>query len=134
MPLADVDLMIVNEESVEFSHQLHPGDLVSIYPVFESLDISPVVRVRKHALRQIRFMVGPGLERLGGLLRDRGFDVMDPDAAPLEQIIHKSESERRIFLTINAELLKYPVFSRIYHVREEAPERQLSEVLKRLDL
>ncbi len=53
VPCGHVDLVLVNGESAGFSHFLQSGDFVSIYPVFESLDVSSLVRVRKKPLRAI---------------------------------------------------------------------------------
>ena len=66
IPCGHVELVLVNGESTDFSRFLKSGDLVSVYPVFESLDISSLVRVRKKPLRTIRFVVGPRLMRLAG--------------------------------------------------------------------
>ena len=134
VPCAEVELVLVNGHSVEFSHCLQLGDFVSVYPVFESLDVSSLVRVRAKTLRRTRFMVGPGLVRLGLGLRKLGFDVLDSDSRPLEEIIRITENERRIFLTKDPDLLRCSRFSRIYRVREKFPKRQLSEVLARLDI
>jgi uncharacterized protein len=134
VPCMEVELVLVNGDSVEFTHCLRVGDFVSIYPVFESLDVSSVVRVRENTLRQTRFLMGTGLTRLGFYLRRLGFDVLDSDSWPLEQVIRISEGERRLFLTKDPDLSKCPEFSRVFLVREKTPKRQLLEVLARLDL
>ena len=45
-PHTEVDLILVNGISVDFDYLLCDGDRVSVYPIFERLDISPVVRLR----------------------------------------------------------------------------------------
>jgi len=50
VPPEEVDLVLVNGESVPFDHIISEGDRVSIYPVFESLDISKVTRLRDKPL------------------------------------------------------------------------------------
>ena len=45
VPHTEVDLIIVNGESVGFNYQLQNTDHVSVYPVFEGLDIT-LVRIR----------------------------------------------------------------------------------------
>ena len=53
VPPNEVDLVLVNSESVPFNHIIHDGDRISVYPVFESLDISTVTRLRDMSLIQL---------------------------------------------------------------------------------
>src|SRR5205823_3014382 len=39
VPHTEVDLILVNGESVDFSYHVQDGDRISVYPVFEALDI-----------------------------------------------------------------------------------------------
>ena len=50
VPPEEVDLVLVNSESVPFDHIITEGDKISIYPVFESLDISSVTKLRDKPL------------------------------------------------------------------------------------
>jgi len=50
VPPEEVDLVLVNGESVPFDHIIREGDRLSIYPIFESLDISKVTRLRDKPL------------------------------------------------------------------------------------
>jgi len=50
VPPEEVDLVLVNSESVPFDHIISEGDIISIYPIFESLDISGVTRLRDKPL------------------------------------------------------------------------------------
>ncbi len=45
IPVTDVDLIIVNGESVDFSYAVQQGDRISVYPVFRSIDISPLKKL-----------------------------------------------------------------------------------------
>ena len=54
VPHPEVDLLLVNGESVDFTCQLADGDRVSVYPAFESIDVTPVVRVRPRPLHETR--------------------------------------------------------------------------------
>jgi len=40
VPHVEVDLILVNGQSVDFSHRVQDGDRISIYPVFEAFDIA----------------------------------------------------------------------------------------------
>ncbi len=50
-------MILVNGISVGFYYHLQKGDYISVYPVFESLDISSIVRLRANTLRQTRFIL-----------------------------------------------------------------------------
>ncbi|MFB0520854.1 MAG: MoaD/ThiS family protein [Desulfatiglandales bacterium] len=50
VPPEEVDLVLVNGESVPFNHIINEGDRISIYPIFESLDITEVTRLRDRPL------------------------------------------------------------------------------------
>ena len=54
VPLSEVDLILLNGCSVSFRYKLKDGDRVSVYPIFEQLDISGLTRVRKQPLMKIR--------------------------------------------------------------------------------
>jgi sulfur carrier protein ThiS len=69
VPRDEIELVLVNGEPADFSHRLHNGDRVSVYPVFESLDISSQLRVRARPLRELRFVVAGNLNRLARTLR-----------------------------------------------------------------
>jgi len=53
VPRAEVDLVLVNGRSVSFRYRLKDGDRVSVYPIFEQLDISGVTKVRKYPLLKL---------------------------------------------------------------------------------
>lgn len=54
VPPEEVDLVLVNGQSVPFDHMLWEGDRVSVYPIFETLDISGLTRLRDRPLIQMR--------------------------------------------------------------------------------
>jgi uncharacterized protein len=134
IPEGDVELVLINDTSADFSCSLHDGDFVSIYPVFESWDIRPLIRVRDLPLRQPRFIAGTDLSALAGSLRTLGFDMLDSRYWDFEKLVHVAEEERRIFLTRDPSLSKSPRLSRVYLVRASDPKDQLREVLTRFDL
>jgi len=51
IPSEEVDLILVNGTSVDFSYLVKDKDRVSVYPIFETFDISGVTRVREKPLR-----------------------------------------------------------------------------------
>ena len=76
VPHPEVDLVLVNGQSVDFSHLVQDGDRISVFPVFESLAITPLVRLRPQPLREPTFVLDTHLGRLAAHLRMLGFDTL----------------------------------------------------------
>ena len=134
VPHVEVDLILINGESVDFSRIVADGDRISVYPVFESIDIGPVTRLRPEPLREPRFVLDVHLRKLARRLRLLGFDVdfsPDRDDAALADI---AEAEERILLSRDRQLLVRRKVARGLYIRNTDPEKQVAEVLDRLDL
>jgi len=58
VPHVEVDLILANSRSVDFSYKLKNSDYLSVYPVFESFDITPVTHLRAKPLRDLKFILG----------------------------------------------------------------------------
>ncbi|MBW4493850.1 MAG: Mut7-C ubiquitin/RNAse domain-containing protein [Oscillatoria princeps RMCB-10] len=134
VPHTEVELILVSGEPVDFSYIVADGDECSVYPVFESLDISPALRLRPQPLRQTRFVLDVHLGKLANHLRMLGFDTLYRNDYPDEELAEISSSEGRILLTRDTGLLKRSIVTHGYYVRETNPRRQLIEVLRRFDL
>lgn len=134
VPHTEVELILVDGESVDFGYILRDGDRVSVYPMFEALDVNPLLRLRPQVLREPRFVLDAHLGRLARYLRLLGFDTLyrnDYDDATLAAI---SAGEHRILLTRDRGLLKRRIVTHAYFVRADCPRDQLREVCARLDL
>ncbi len=134
VPHTEVDLILINGISVNFDYLLKPADYVSVYPVFESLDISPLVRLRPAPLREVKFVLDVHLGKLARLLRLLGFDSFYRNNLTDEEIIEISTDERRIILTRDRGILKNKTVTHGYFIRNSNPEIQASEVCQRFDL
>ena len=134
MPHTEVDLVLVNGQSVDFAHVVEDGDRVAVYPVFEALDVALVTRVRPEPLREPRFLLDVHLGRLAAYLRLAGFDTAQPPGASDEELAASSVAERRILLTRDQGLLKRRAVTHGYYVRSASPVEQLRETLSRFDL
>src|SRR5712692_5125981 len=134
VPHTEIDLILANGESVDFSYRVQHGDRISVYPVFEAIDISPLVRLRPQPLRDARFVVDTNLGRLTGYLRMCGFDTAYRHEHDDEGLAKISANERRILLTKDRGLLKRNIVIRGYFVRATNPREHLVEVLQRFDL
>lgn len=134
IPLSEVDMILVNEKAVDFEHQLREGDFISVYPVFESLDITPVTKARKTPLRDPCFVLDAHLGKLAKYLRMLGFDTLYRPDIDDDEIISVSKKEKRIILTRDKLLLKSKEVSHGYFVRAIDKHEQLNEVIKKFDL
>ncbi len=134
VPHTEVDLILVNGESVDFSYCIKDGDQVSIYPMFESIDIAGILRVRPQPLREVRFVLDTHLGRLASYLRMLGFDTLYRNEFADAELARISSRERRILLTKDRGLLKRNEVTHGAFVRGIHPRAQLIEVLQRFDL
>ena len=134
VPHTEVDLILVNGQSVDFTYSVQDGDHISVYPVFESLDISPLVRVRPHPLRESRFVLDVHLGRLAAYLRLFGFDTLYRNNYSDDELAQISSSQNRILLTRDRGLLKRSIVTHGYCLRTTNPRQQLAAVLRRFDL
>lgn len=134
VPHGEVDLILVNGEPVPFSYQLKGGEEVSVYPVFESLDISPVTRLRSSPLRKLRFIVDVNLGKLARKLRLLGFDTLFRNDFEDDEIVKIALEEKRIVLTRDKGILKQNAVTHGYWIRHDDPSHQLTEVVGRFQL
>lgn len=134
VPHTEVDLILVRGESVDFNHQLQDGDLVSVYPVFESIDISPVARVRPEPLREPKFVLDNHLGKLATYMRMLGLDTLYRNDFDDDELAHISDKRNRILLTRDRDLLKRNQVTHGYWIRDKDPREQVVEVLRRFDL
>jgi uncharacterized protein with PIN domain len=134
VPHTEVELILVNGESVDFSRLIADGDRVSVYPKFETLDITPLLRVREHPLREPRFVADAHLGGLARMLRMAGFDTLYDNHFEDREIVAIAARDGRIVLTRDRELLKRRDVSHGCYLHAIKPEQQLREIFERLDL
>lgn len=134
VPHVEVDLILVNSLSVDFSYKLKDADTVSVYPVFESFDIASVTHLREKPLRALRFICDVHLGKLTKLLRLCGFDTRFDKTLCDKEIIEISMSDKRIILTRDIGLLKNKNVTHGYWIRSQNPYEQLKDLFIRLQL
>lgn len=134
VPHTEIDLILVNGVPVDFSYPVQGGDQISVYPVFEAIDISPLVRLRPKPLRETRFVLDVHLGRLAVYLRMLGFDTLYRNDYADEELARISSTEGRILLTRDRGLLKRSMVTHGYCIRTTNPRQQLVDVLRRFDL
>jgi uncharacterized protein len=130
----NVDLVLVNGESVDFTRALSNGDYVSMYPVFESFDIADVTRVRKTPLRKPKFVLDVHLGKLASHLRMCGFDAAFSTNADDAALVAQARDENRTLLSKDRRLLQHPQLTRKHLVQGSDPRVQVKEVFERFDL
>lgn len=134
VPHCEVDMIMVNGNSVGFDYSLNDKDDVSVYPVFESIDILNVQHLRERPLRSTKFILDVHLGTLAKYLRMFGFDTLYQNNYNDDEIINISLDERRTILTKDKGILKHSRVNRGYYIRNSNPEKQLIEILDRFDL
>jgi len=134
VPHVEVDMILINGESVDFSCKLNDGDHISVYPVFEQLDISEIQHLRAEPLRDIKFVADVHLGRLAKYLRLLGFDTVYNRELEDREIVSISLSQKRIILTRDKGLLKSRRVTHGCWIRSTDPKKQTNEVISRFDL
>ncbi|MFZ2312641.1 MAG: Mut7-C RNAse domain-containing protein [Methylobacter sp.] len=134
VPHTEVDLIIVNGQSVGFNYQLQAGDRVAVYPVFKSLDITPLLSLREKSLPDPRFILDVHLGKLAKRMRLLGFDSLYRNDYRDTDMVSIAVNEQRILLTRDRRLLCIKQINHGYWVRGVNVENQIDEVLRRFDL
>lgn len=134
VPHTEVELILVNGESVGFDRLLREGDRVAVYPMFEAIDVTPLLRLREHPLRTTRFIADAHLGGLARLLRMAGFDTLYDNHRGDQELAAIAARDRRIVLTRDRELLKLRGITHGCYVHALKPPAQLREIIDRLDL
>jgi uncharacterized protein len=134
VPHPEIDLLIVDGQSVDFSHRLSDGERVAVYPLIRAFDLGDTVRLQPSPQTEPRFIADVHLGRLTAYLRLTGFDTKYRNDCPDGEIVALSASEDRVLLTRDIGVLKHGIVRRGYFLRETQPVRQLVEVLRHFDL
>jgi uncharacterized protein with PIN domain len=134
VPHTEIDLILLNGESVGFNSKPENGDFISVYPVFESLDISNINKLRPEPLRHPKFVLDVHLGKLTKYLRMFGLDSLYQNNYEDQEIIDISINDKRIILTRDLGILKNSKVTHGYWVRSQKPKVQLTEVVNRFNL
>jgi uncharacterized protein with PIN domain len=134
VPHVEIDLILVNGKSVDFNYRLQNEDKVAVYPVFETLDITPLIRLRAKPLRKPKFILDVHLGKLARYLRLLGVDTLYTNHYSDEEIIHIAKEKERIILTRDVDLLKNKDVSHGYWIRNTDPKKQIKEIIDYLGL
>ena len=134
VPHTEVELILVNGESVDFTYLVLNGDRISVYPQFEALDVTPLLRLRTTPLRRPRFIADAHLGVLAKYLRALGFDTLYRNDYLDDEVAGIAARESRIVLSRDRGLLMRRSITHGCFVRATRPLAQIEELLRRLDL
>jgi uncharacterized protein len=134
VPHTEVDLILVNGNSVGFDYLINDGDDISVYPVFESLDITDVQHLRPKPLREPKFIADVHLGKLTRYLRMMGFDILYKNDFDDDEIVNFSLTEKRTILTRDRGILKRSEVTHGCWIRSTKVKEQVTEVIKRFYL
>jgi hypothetical protein len=134
IPHSEIDLVLVNGKSVNFNYTVQDGDRVSVYPVFEFLNITEVTRVRKIPLRRNKFIADINLGYIVKYMRVLGFDLYYDSLLSPREIIEISKSENRIILTRSRKFLKFKDVTHGIFIRPGTPTKQIGQIIDYLDI
>ncbi len=134
VPHTEIDVILVNGESLDFTYIASENDRISVYPVFESLDVTHLSRLRDVPLRDTRFVLDVHLGKLTKYLRMLGFDCDYSIERNDTDLVRICTDEKRILLTRDRNLLKRGNITRAFCIHSTASEHQAAEVISRLDL
>lgn len=133
IPHTEVDVILVNGVSVDFTYQPEYADEVDVFPV-QAFTETSVQHLQPVITGEPRFVLDGHLGKLASYLRLMGFDALyrnDYDDHELSEI---SSQQNRILLTRDRGLLKRSEVQFGYLVREKLIESQVVEILCRYDL
>ena len=133
VPHTEVDIILVNGVSVDFTHQPGRDDQVDVYPA-RAWQGASIVHLQPEFPDQPRFVLDSHLGKLASYLRLFGFDALYRNDFGDEELAEISDHEDRILLTRDRGLLKRNQVKHGYCVRGKIPREQVVEVLHRYSL
>ncbi len=134
VPHTEIEIILLNSVSVDLETRVSDGDRISVFPMFESLDIRPLLRLRPKPLREPRFFADAQLGRLARHLRLLGFDTRFEAGIVDADLVGRAASEHRIILSRDRDLLMRRNVTHGCHIRQDDPMTQLQTVIRRCDL
>jgi len=132
VPHPEVDLILVDDQTVGFDHTLASDAKVEIFPV----ENRGTDRTEKQ-LQTIGITSFVADGHLGGLTRNLrllGFDVAYPKSADDRQLLEVMVRENRALLTRDRRLLMHAIVQHGYYPRSQNANEQTIEVVRRFDL
>lgn len=132
VPHPEVDLILIDEQPVDFNHTLANDAKLDVFPVANRHTFLSQQRLQTFEFS--RFVTDGHLGRLTRNLRLLGFDVAYRNDADDRQLIEVMVRENRALLTRDRRLLMHAIVEHGYYPRSQNPDEQTIEVISRFDL
>jgi len=132
VPHPEVDLILVDEQTVGFDHTLASDTKVEVFPV-QHRD-TDYTKKRLQMIGITRFVSDGHLGRLTRNLRLFGFDVAYRQNADDRQLLEVMTRENRALLTRDRRLLMHGIVQHGYCPRSQNADEQTIEVVRRFNL
>ena len=132
IPHTEIDVILVNDKSVDFSYILNDGDNIKVYPASETLNLK-LIKHLKPQFETIKFLVDIHLNKLARYLRLLGLDAICEKNLTTDMLIEKALDENRILVTRSRNLLRTKEITHGVLIKEDIPEKQLEEIFHRYD-
>jgi uncharacterized protein with PIN domain len=132
VPHPEVDLILVDEQTVGFDHTLANDAKVEAFPVGNCRTYRTEKQLQ--TIRIVRFVADGHLGSLTRNLRLLGFDVAYRQNAEDRQLLEVMVRENRALLTRDRRLLMHGIVQHGYCPRSQNADEQTIEVVRRFDL
>ena len=132
VPHPEVDLILVDEQTVGFDHTLANDAKVEVFPVQNRGTVHTDKRLQTIGIS--RFVADGHLGGLTRNLRLLGFDVAYRQNADDRQLLEVMARENRALLTRDRRLLMHSIVQHGYYPRSQNPDEQTIEVVRRFDI
>ncbi len=134
IPHTEVDFILANGKSVDFTYILQDGDRISVYPLFEFSRLAGVTHLGRLPSGSPRFIADVNIHDVVKTMRALGLDVVEDRCLSSGEIADMAGNENRIILTTSRRLLKLRRVINGIFIRPGNREEQIRRILNRLSL
>jgi len=134
IPHTEVDVILVNGVSKDFSWQPVDGDKIDVYPEQHDWFTCEVTKLQPELKGKPQFVLDGHLGKLTGYLRLLGFDSKYQNEIMDDELAEISSDEGRILLTRDRGVLKRAIVVSGYFVRSTEPRDQVKELVNKFSL
>jgi uncharacterized protein with PIN domain len=134
VPHTEINVLMVNGSSVDFSYLVAAGDSIDAYPAHDRPGSSAFIALQPAISGSPAFVLDVHLGKLAAYMRMYGFDAYYQNNLDDPALASISAEQNRILLTCDRRLLMRSKITSAYFVRQRIPEKQLEEVIQRYQL
>lgn len=134
VPHPEIEMILANNDPVDFSYLVKDGDRLAVYPHFYQLELADDYRLREPYPGRPKFIADVHLGKLAKYLRRFNFDTIYQNDLQDEEIVETGVKEKRIILTRDHGILMRKQVTYGQFIHNDDPRAQLYEVFERYDL